>query len=100
MLPGNVTYQPIKLSRAACSDSANVQKWLRDTSRSYTPYSGAVHMLDYLGMQVVTWELKQFFPISWSISDFDSAAARPAIETLDLAHTGFLHDEAILGGKA
>jgi hypothetical protein len=55
-------------------------------------------MLDYLGLPVITWELKQFFPISWAIADFDSTAGKPAIETLELAHTGFLNDEAGLGG--
>jgi phage tail-like protein len=97
LFPGNVNYTTIKLSRAASSESETVQKWLADTSRSHTPVSGGIHMVDYLGVSVVTWELKQFFPISWVITDFDSTAGRPAIETLELAHTGFLHDEATAG---
>jgi phage tail-like protein len=98
VVPGNVNYQTIKLSRAACSDSDKVQKWLVDTSRRHKGYSGAVSMLDYLGIEIVHWKLKQFFPIAWSISDFDSAAAKPAIEMLELAHTGFLDDESTTRG--
>jgi phage tail-like protein len=98
VFPGNISYQPIRLSRAACSQSAKVQQWLKDTSRSHTPISGGIHMLDYLGIPVITWELKQFFPISWAIADFDSTSGKPAIETLELAHTGFLNDEAGVGG--
>lgn len=98
VFPGNVSYQPIRLSRAACSQSAKVQQWLKDTSRSHTPISGGIHMLDYVGVPVITWELKQFFPISWAISDFDSTTGKPAIETLELTHTGFLNDEAGVGG--
>lgn len=99
LFPGKISYQPIKLSRAASSQSATVQQWLRDTSRSHAPLSGGIHMVDYLGLPVLTWELKQFFPIGWSISDFDSTAGRPAIELLELAHTGFLDDEAGVGGQ-
>lgn len=93
LFPGNASYPSIKLSRAACSDSATVQSWLRDTSGRHQPLSGGLYMLDYLGAPVITWELKQFFPIAWSISDFDSTSAKPMIETLELAHTGFLDDE-------
>ena len=92
--PGSINYENIKLVRAACSDSATVQEWLTTTSRRFEPLSGAVHMLDFTGVTVLSWELKRFFPIGWAISDFDSASARPAMETLELAHSGFLHDEA------
>jgi phage tail-like protein len=97
IFPGNISYTPIKLSRAASSQSATVQEWLRKNSRDPTPLTGGIHMLDYLGMPVITWVLKQFFPVSWSISDFDSTTGKPAIETLELAHTGFLDDEATTG---
>lgn len=96
VMPGNAEYATIKLSRAASSSSATVQEWLRTTSREHELLSGGIHMVDYLGMTVITWELKQFFPVGWSISDFDSASGRPVIETLELAHTGFLNDEAVL----
>lgn len=93
VFPGNISYPTIKLSRAACSDSATVQDWLVTTSQHRESLSGAVHLLDFLGVPVITWQLKEFFPISWSISDFDSTAGRPAVETLELAHNGFLDDE-------
>ncbi|OLR92867.1 phage tail protein [Actinokineospora bangkokensis] len=95
VVPGAATYETIKLVRAACTDSATVQRWLAVTSRKFTPLSGAVEMLDFTGMTVLSWELKSFFPIGWSISDFDSGSAKPAMETLELAHSGFLHDEAV-----
>jgi phage tail-like protein len=94
VMPGNVSYETIKLSRAACSDSATVQEWLITTSRHAKRLSGGISMLDHLGMPVITWNLRHFFPISWSVSEFDSSGARPAIEVLELAHTGFLNDES------
>jgi hypothetical protein len=53
-------------------------------------------MLEFTGRPVITWDLKEFFPIGWSVSDFDSTAGRPAVETLELAHSGFLHSEGKL----
>ena len=94
VFPGNVSYQTIKLSRAACSDSATVQKWLSTTATHRESLSGGIYMLEFTGRPVITWELKEFFPIGWSVSDFDSTAGRPAVETLELAHSGFLNSEA------
>jgi phage tail-like protein len=94
ILPGNVSYSDITLSRAACADSKKVQSWLVATTRTSNRHSGAIHMVDHNGTFTVTWQLKEFFPIGWQITEFDAGAARPALETLTLAHNGFLDDEA------
>jgi phage tail-like protein len=95
ILPGTTKYENIKLRRAACSDSATVQTWLRSTSRSPQPLSGSVQLIDWLGFPVVEWRLNEFFPVGWSIAEFDASAAKPALETLELAHTGFLSDDQL-----
>ncbi len=96
ILPGNVTYTNISLSRAAGADSGRVQEWLVTVTRARRPLSGAIYLVDFLGMPVVTWKLNEFFPIGWKLSEFDSGGSRPAIETLELTHTGFLDAEARL----
>lgn len=95
VLPGNTEYQNIKLSRAACSDSQVVQAWLASTSLNPVPHSGVIMLMDYGGVPVVHWRLNEFFPIAWQIVDLDADQAKPAIETLELAHTGFLYDESV-----
>lgn len=97
IFPGNATYGNIKLARAACSDSATVQRWLAETAKAHRPLSGAISMVDFAGMPVVQWELKEFFPVSWSIGEFAADGAKPLVESLELAHSGFLADEAGLG---
>jgi phage tail-like protein len=106
--PGFSKYDRIKLTRAACFDSAIVQQWLVETSLACKPLSGAIYMMttgipggvvDSLpglsGVPMVTWLLREFFPVRWSITDFESAAsANVALETLELAHTGFLNDQS------
>lgn len=93
ILPGVATYSDITLSRAAGADSGTVQDWLASVTRARRSLSGAIYLVDFVGMPVVTWELREFFPIGWRLTEFDSGGSKPAIETLELAHTGFLRDE-------
>jgi phage tail-like protein len=106
--PGFTKYERIKLTRAACFDSAIVQQWLVETSMACQPLSGAIYMMTtgipggvveslpgLSGVPMVTWLLREFFPVGWSITDFESSAsANVALETLELAHTGFLNDQS------
>jgi phage tail-like protein len=89
--PGAVqTYANVKLARAACSDSASVQDWLAKTATKPKSYSGVIQLMDWLGFPVVEWEFDCFFPVGWDVSAFNASDGKPAIETLELAHTGFL----------
>jgi phage tail-like protein len=88
--PGIADYSNIRLSRAACSDSGQVQKWLTANTTTPQPLSGAIQLTDWMGFTVVEWRLDAFFPVGWEISGFNAAEGKPAIETLELAHTGFL----------
>lgn len=97
VLPGTTRYQNIKLSRAACQDSQTVQQWLVTTSTNPVPLTGKIMLAGSGGSPVVSWRLSQFFPIGWSIVDFDADLGQTAIETLELAHAGFLDDEASPG---
>lgn len=91
-LPGMTTYEPITLSRAAGPYSRVVQYWLSQTSKNPQPQSGTIQLVNFIGTPIVQWRLTEFFPIGWSIESFDAAGAKPAVETLKLAHTGFLDD--------
>ncbi|MDP9093233.1 MAG: phage tail protein [Actinomycetota bacterium] len=92
--PGVVKFTPIKLSRAACSDSRTVQQWLSQTTRKHTPLSGSIQLVDSLGSMVVEWRMKEFFPVAWDIKEFDAGGtANVALETLEFVHSGFLDNE-------
>jgi phage tail-like protein len=94
IIPGTTKYSNIKLSRAACADSNMVQMWLAQTSNNPSPLTGAISLVT-MGIPIVVWQLKEFFPIGWSITDFDADQGKPAIETLELVHGGFLFDESL-----
>ena len=93
LFPGATRYEPITLSRAAGPYSRMVQYWLTQTSKNPQPQSGTIQLVDFTGIPLVQWRLSEFFPIAWSVDSLDAAAAKPAIETLKLAHTGFLDDD-------
>jgi phage tail-like protein len=93
VFPGEPVYNNIKLARAACSDSPRVQQWLAANNSAPQPLSGAVQLTDWMGFTVVEWRLDAFIPIAWEISGFNAADGKPVIETLELAHTGFLGAE-------
>ena len=91
--PGTTKYEPITLSRAAGPYSRVVQYWLTQTSKKPQPQSGTIQLVNFAGIPLVQWRLSEFFPIAWSVETFDAAGAKPAIETLKLAHSGFLEDD-------
>jgi len=95
VIPGTTKYSHIKLSRAACLESNIVQLWLSQTSTDPTPLTGAISLVTAMGIPIVVWQLNDFFPIGWSITDFEAAQGHPAIETLELVHGGFLFDESL-----
>jgi phage tail-like protein len=90
--PGSTKYELITLSRAAGPYSRMVQHWLSQTSKNPQLQSGTIQLVDFVGVPLVQWRLNEFFPIGWAIESFDAGAAKPAVETLKLAHSGFLDD--------
>lgn len=96
VIPGTTKYQNIKLSRAACPDSEIVQLWLAQTSMNPTPISGAISLvMAGTGIPMAVWQLNEFFPIGWSIDDFDAGFGKPVVETLEITHGGFLLDQSL-----
>jgi phage tail-like protein len=93
--PGVPKYSKITLSRATCPDSMTVQEWLADTAKNPKPFSGSIKLLSVLGFELVSWELKSFFPTSWKVADLETKAATVVIESLELAHTGFLNNDTL-----
>ncbi|OLR92396.1 phage tail protein [Actinokineospora bangkokensis] len=85
-------FDKLKLSRAADrTATAAVKAWLEEVKASGgTPEEGAIAMLTSSGEQVLTWTLREMFPIAWQISEFDAAASKVAVETLEVVYSGFL----------
>lgn len=100
IIPERVLYTPITLTRAMNpADSAAVQSWLQTVVRqwysdssdgSYTDRTATVTLLDAHQNPVMAWGLRNVYPLKWRGPDLDAHAGSVAIETLELAHEGFL----------
>jgi phage tail-like protein len=100
-LPGNTKYTNVKLSRAACEDSAKVKKWLGDTSFGHkTDMSAKLFLYDSKGEEVLHWDFWNILPVKWSIGGFDAGASKVQVETLEFAHMGFIPDPIKIGTVA
>jgi phage tail-like protein len=93
--PGNTKYNNVKLIRAISDETAKVREWLDSNSFKFTPYVGSIKILDAHGEDIpgADWELRDVMPVKWSVSSMDAGASSVSIETLELAHKGFLKDE-------
>ncbi|MFJ9605791.1 phage tail protein [Kitasatospora sp. NPDC101176] len=100
LLPKRLKYSNITLSRAMTAEgTATVHQWLRDIAGDwmhsyeddYTPNTATITLLDSSGQTAVhCWTLKDVYPRAWKGPDLDADSTKVAIETLELAHHGFL----------
>ncbi|MFK0238350.1 phage tail protein [Streptomyces vinaceus] len=103
LLPKRLKYSSITLQRAMnAEDSAKVAAWLRrvrddwyssDSGDGFPGSSATIVLLDArndLSTPVYKWTLERVFPKSWKGPDLDAAGNGIAIESLELAHEGFL----------
>ena len=92
--PGLTKYNPIVLERGVVkADTEEVRKWLESNSFAMEVQSGKIELLDAKSATVMHWTLRHILPQKWSISPFDASQSKVAIETLQLAHMGFLENE-------
>ena len=89
-LPGRAKYQNIKLTRPVDSSTREVVAWLASVQARVTPATAAITVLDTDGKPVATWNLLGVFPAKWTGPTLDVGANSVAMETLELAHNGFM----------
>jgi phage tail-like protein len=97
--PGNTKYTNVKLLRAVSEETAKVRKWLDANSFKSELFVGLIKLFDSHSKAIdgAEWELRDVMPVKWSVAGFDAGASQVSIETLELAHRGFLKDEIKLG---
>lgn len=92
--PGVTKYSTIKLERAAESKgTSSVQDWLNSNSFGFEVQSGSIELQDAKKSKVLSWTLRHVIPVKWSVSGFEAGGNKVALETLELAHMGFLENE-------
>jgi phage tail-like protein len=100
ILPGQVKYTPIKLSRAmSAQDSKALFGWIKKKidevvdmagSAAYSDGSAKIMLVDAHGDEIMTWQLRGVHPSSWTGPNLDAGSTKVAIEVLELVHEGFI----------
>jgi len=101
ILPDHVEYSNITLQRAVHpTDSKTVKAWLEEKVTQWMNWSGSgdiypggtatITLYGAQGTKVMEWDLTGVYPVSWSGPELEANKKDVAIETLELAHQGFL----------
>jgi len=88
--PGRASYPNIKLTRPIDSDSALVAGWLASIQGAVQRQTAQIAILDADGAVVTAWNLADAYLVKWSGPTLDVGSNSVAMETLELAHNGFL----------
>jgi len=89
-LPGRAKYANLKLTRPIDQQSTKVADWISSMQGASTRQTAEITVLDPAGEVVATWNLAGIFPAKWTGPTLDVAGNQVAIETLELAHNGFM----------
>lgn len=93
-LPGRMKFSNITLTRPVSKEnqaaSQNVAKWLASVAAKPKRTTAQIEALDPVGQPLFSWSLNGVIPVKWKGPSFDVESAKVAVETLELAHNGFL----------
>jgi phage tail-like protein len=91
VLPDRVTYDKITLQRAVNDvDTPKLMRWLAERAGGAADGTGGIALLGTDGAPVMIWHLRGVYPTQWKGPGMDASSKNIAIETLQLAHEGFL----------
>jgi phage tail-like protein len=91
-LPKAAKYKPITLQRACTPEqSSALQSWLTNMVVKPTKGTACITLHDAAQSEVITWTLAGVFPAKWIGPELEGKSTEMAVETLVLAHEGFLN---------
>jgi phage tail-like protein len=89
-LPGPMKFTNVKFTRPLNADSAKVASWISASGPGMQRTTAVIQALTLDGTIVCSWSLRDVFPVKWTGPQFSSDGPKVAIETLEIAHHGFL----------
>jgi phage tail-like protein len=87
---GRLKYQNITLRRQVNADTAKVANWFAEVRERITRSTGEITAIHQDGSVGRAWAFIGAVPIRWTLPTFDVARAEPVMETLEIAHQGFV----------
>jgi phage tail-like protein len=89
-LPTRVKYSNVKLSRPVGKDSHKLTAWLASFASGVQRYTATISAMTSDREVVATWNLEGVIPVRWSGPSLNPDTPKVAMETVELAHHGFL----------
>ncbi len=90
-LPGRMKFTNIKFSRPVNAESANVAAWMASMVDNIQRRTATIDAMTPDGSVLCSWNLDRVIPVKWTGPSFGVDKASVAIETLELAHHGFVY---------
>ena len=90
ILPTRLSYSNIVLTRPLTASTVALGQWLRSQVIAAVPTIGQIAALALDGSTIATWGLDRVLPVRWQGPSFTAEASQAAMETLELAHHGFI----------
>jgi phage tail-like protein len=90
ILPTRLRYSHIVLTRPLTAATVAVWQWVQMQASQPVPTTGQIVALAPDHRPIVRWSLDRVLPVRWQGPSFTAEASQAAMETLELAHHGFL----------
>lgn len=93
-VPGRAKYQNLIFKRGILLLNSGLAQWCKDMlegdmSAAYTANDIDVSLLNAKGQPALTWNVKNAWPVKWSVADLAADRNSLAIETLEFAYEYF-----------
>lgn len=92
--PTRLKYPNIKLSRPLGKDSEKVVKWFTSLTTGYKRSTGTIDAMNSAGDVVAHWAIFDVVPVRWSGPSLSPDQPKVVMETVEIAHHGFLETGA------
>ena len=89
-LPGRLRYSNVRLTRPVNADTTRVAAWFAAMAHEVRRTTAVIAALRADGSTVASWSLGGVMPVRWEGPTLRADLPRVALETLEIAHHGFL----------
>lgn len=89
-LPTRLKYTNVKLSRPLGPDTVKIAKWFASMTAGVTRRTATIVAKSSDDVKVASWSLADVVPVRWSGPSLNLDSPKVAVETIEIAHHGFL----------
>ena len=88
--PTRLKFTNVKLSRPVNEDSHKVAVWFEKFLTKLERTTAYISAVDGHGKVIAQWSLRGVVPVRWTGPSFNVESPKMAVETLEIAHHGFV----------